>query len=167
MRGSNTCDGARALVCASSSCLPQCIPLSDIIQSIFRMMHRWLKVSIFMPEQLLPELGEWIRCLSFKCRWHMPLVFTYPCIYRNPLQTVGFPPMGNYGHRPDPETPLVSHIYPVGSPISVQSSGFERIKFWYKKFWQFYSFWGWSCEVTKALLRFSIVTRQTNLICYP
>ena len=25
--------------------------------------------------------------------------------------------MGNYGHRPDPKTPLVSHIYPVGGPI--------------------------------------------------
>jgi hypothetical protein len=25
--------------------------------------------------------------------------------------------MGNYGHRPDPNTPLVSYIYPVGNPI--------------------------------------------------
>lgn len=52
-RGSNTCDGAHAPVRAFSSCLPQCIPLSDIIKSISRMMHRWLKVSISRPE-LLP-----------------------------------------------------------------------------------------------------------------
>ena len=26
--------------------------------------------------------------------------------------------MGNYGHRPDPKNPpLMSHIYPIGSPI--------------------------------------------------
>lgn len=119
MRGSNTCDGAPAPVCAFSSCLPQCIPLSDIVQSISRMMHRWLKVSISRPEYWVPEsLGKRIRCLSFKSRWHFPSCSqTYPCIYRNPLQTVGFPPMGNYGHRPDPRTPLVWHIYPVGSPI--------------------------------------------------
>jgi hypothetical protein len=52
MRGSNMCDGARAPVRAFSSCLPQCIPLSDIIQSISRMMHHWLRVSISRPEQL-------------------------------------------------------------------------------------------------------------------
>lgn len=50
MRGSNMCDGAPAPVCAFSSCLPQCIPLSDIIQSISRTTHRWLKVLISRPE---------------------------------------------------------------------------------------------------------------------
>ena len=59
MRGNNMCDGAHAPVCAFSSCLPQCISLSDIIQSIFRTMHRWLKVSIsrLELESLAKEFG--------------------------------------------------------------------------------------------------------------
>ena len=54
MHGNNTCDGAPAPVCAFSSCLPQCILLSDIIQSISLTMHRWPKVSI----SRLESLGE-------------------------------------------------------------------------------------------------------------
>lgn len=82
MRGSNTCDGAHAPVRAFSSCLPQCISLSDIIQSISRMMHRWLKVSISRPEQLPGPRRKGSVFIIQMPLTYSPHVHKHTCIYR-------------------------------------------------------------------------------------